>query len=1096
MTRRSSALLIAALAFLAMPGASAMTTLHLSPQGDDAGTGTPEQPFRTLARARDEIRRLKTAGGLPEGGVTVLLLPGVYPLPSPLELTGEDAGTAASPIVYRAAERGTAILSGGGALAGWQPVADPAVLERLDERARGQVVHLDLPPKLLAELPGFANGGCGYRGKPQYPLALFQNETRLPVSRWPNEGYAKMGQCLGESRQAGHVGTTYTQGIFRFADPRLARWAGEPDLWFDGLWFHSWADQKMALARIDLAERTITLLDPQSHSFGFKAGQGFYAFNAISEIDRPGEWAVDRAARRLYLWPLADPAAAPVTLAAGTSLVMGDSSDYTTFEGLVFAACRERALVFRNSTAVTVAACTMRQTGSTAVDIDGGSRCTVIGCDMYDLGEGGARATGGDYKTLTPGGHRIENNHIHHFGRIVGTYRPAAAVYGVGNAIRHNLVYQAQHQALYFHGNDHLVEYNIVHDVCQHTNDAGAIYAVHYDWSERGSVIRHNFVHSLGAPVGGQNSTNGIYMDDQSCGITIESNILSLCEGSGIVVSCRDHVIANNIAINCRTGFNLSTRGIDSFCRPSVALGRESFQFKKLLGSLELFQSELWRTRYPNLLAPLDQDPILAHSAHGNTLRANVAVGSGELRVADRKTIETTCVITDNVDFDEDPGFVDYANFDLRLRPDAPVFQKLPGFQAPDFARMGLYDDPLRASPAVKFGPGLTPMPPIMSPAERAQGKLPLLWPIPATGDAPVALLAWDRDRNEVNPPSQATLATTGDSLLVAIQNPVPATTSGHQWGRDDGVEVALAPARDADLAAAPTTTILRGYPDGHFACATDGGLTDDQARRVASFVEFTVKPQDGGGWSAAWRIPFAALDLDPRQTNWPILAHLSAHRAAAQQTLGWRRRWTRETWEVTGGYALCLDAFGPVPFAPGYPPPVARIDVQGDRNAASLSMEPGPGAEAPDWAKKWNRLVAAFGVVPCDRWQPCQFEFTPQADATVTLELMGTQTSGAAPLVWTYYDNFRIEGAELVNGDFEETGDNHHIPGWNCVLDRNFQTVEPGQAGVVHAPALAASGTHLARTSHDHRVTQTLKISQGRKVTVRFDARGTLPRP
>ena len=50
MIRRSTALLIAALAFLAMPGASAMTTLYLSPQGDDAGTGTPEQPFRALPR--------------------------------------------------------------------------------------------------------------------------------------------------------------------------------------------------------------------------------------------------------------------------------------------------------------------------------------------------------------------------------------------------------------------------------------------------------------------------------------------------------------------------------------------------------------------------------------------------------------------------------------------------------------------------------------------------------------------------------------------------------------------------------------------------------------------------------------------------------------------------------------------------------------------------------------------------------------------------------------------------------------------------------------------------------------------------------------
>lgn len=1104
MTRSITGLLFAALIGFSVPEGAAMTTLYVSPKGDDAGTGSADQPFLTLSRARDEIRRTTAADG-----VTVVLLPGQYPMRTPLELTQEDAGTAASPIVYRAAQRGTATLSGGVALANWQPVADPAILARLDEKARGRIVQTDLAPDLLPDLPGFANGGCGYRGKPEYPLALFQADQRLPIARWPNEIYATIGQCLGETRNAGHAGTTYTEGVFRFEDPRLARWVGEPDLWFDGLWFHSWADQKMALKEIDPVAHTIALRDPASHSFGFKTGQGFYAFNAISEIDRPGEWAVDRAARRLYLWPAADLATAPVTLAAGTTLVAGTDLAHTTFEGLVFEACRERALVFRNSTAVTVAACTFRHIGSTCVDMDGGSQSKVIGCDLYDLGEGGIRVTGGDYQTLTPGNHLIENNHIHHFGRIVGTYRPGAAAYGVGNAIRHNLIYQAQHQAIYFHGNNHLVEYNVVHDVCLHTNDAGAIYAVHYDWSERGTVIRQNFIHSLGAPVGGQNATRGIYMDDQTCGTTIEGNILSLCEGAGVVVSCRDHGITNNLALNCRTGFQLSTRGINSFCRPQVALGRESIQFKKLLGNLELFQSDLWRTRYPTLLAPLDQDPILAHSAHGNTLRDNVAVGSGPLEVADRKTIEGTCVIADNVDFDTDPGFVDYAHFDLRLRPDAPLFEKLPGFKAPEFAKMGLYDDPLRASPAIKFGPDITPMPPIMSPTERELAKRPLLWSVPAAArpivldgdlaewptDVTPARIAWDRDRKEAAQSSQTWIATADDSLFLAFRNPLPATATGHMWGADDGIEIALVPARSADLAATPATVVLRGYPDGQFVCSNDGGLTEEQAEEVARQVRYAVRLSDGG-WTAEWQIPFAALAIDPRQTNWPILAHLSVHRAAANQTLGWRQRWSRDTWSVTGAYALCLAPFGPVPFAPGYPLPVARIDVQADRDATSLTMEPGPGAEAPDWAKKWNRLVAAFGALRADQWLPCQFEFVPQADAVVTLNLMGTQSLGSTPIAWTYYDDFHVEGAELVNPDFEETAADGHIPGWDCVLDRNFQTVAPGEAGVVLAPGLAASGTHVARTSHDHRITQALAITKGRKVTVRFQARGALPLP
>ena len=195
----------------------------------------------------------------------------------------------------------------------------------------------------------------------------------------------------------------------------------------------------------------------------------------------------------------------------------------------------------------------------------------------------------------------------------------------------------------------------------------------------------------------------------------------------------------------------------------------------------------------------------------------------------------------------------------------------------------------------------------------------------------------------------------------------------------------------------------------------------------------------------------------------------------------------------MKGAYALCLETFGAVPFIPGFAESDIRIDIQGDRDADGSSMEPGIGAKAPSWAKKWNRLVAGFGTARCDQWQQCQFEFMPLADTTVTLQLMGTQSLGAKPLVWTDYDAFEVDGADLTNGDFEENGADGQIPGWDCVLDERFTTVAKGKAGVVESSA-AASGKRMARTSHDHRITQALKVTKGRKVTVRFKARGVLP--
>ena len=72
-----------ALVVLVLAGAlpaEAATTLHVSPKGTDTNPGTAEKPFATLVRARDAIRAMKKAKGLPPGGVVVQLAQGTYRL--------------------------------------------------------------------------------------------------------------------------------------------------------------------------------------------------------------------------------------------------------------------------------------------------------------------------------------------------------------------------------------------------------------------------------------------------------------------------------------------------------------------------------------------------------------------------------------------------------------------------------------------------------------------------------------------------------------------------------------------------------------------------------------------------------------------------------------------------------------------------------------------------------------------------------------------------------------------------------------------------------------------------------------------------------
>ena len=89
---------------------------HISPSGNDANSGTKDQPFATPARAVAAVRTL-VAGGL-NRDVRVVLHGGTYALEAPLVFTPADSGSADYAITYAAAPRETVVISGGRPITG------------------------------------------------------------------------------------------------------------------------------------------------------------------------------------------------------------------------------------------------------------------------------------------------------------------------------------------------------------------------------------------------------------------------------------------------------------------------------------------------------------------------------------------------------------------------------------------------------------------------------------------------------------------------------------------------------------------------------------------------------------------------------------------------------------------------------------------------------------------------------------------------------------------------------------------------------------------------------------------------------------------
>jgi len=87
----------------------------VAPGGSDAGDGSPERPFATLARAQAAVRSVNKTHS-----VTVRLAEGVYRLRAPLRFAVEDGGQAGYVVRWEAAKGAQPILSGGEPVTGWR----------------------------------------------------------------------------------------------------------------------------------------------------------------------------------------------------------------------------------------------------------------------------------------------------------------------------------------------------------------------------------------------------------------------------------------------------------------------------------------------------------------------------------------------------------------------------------------------------------------------------------------------------------------------------------------------------------------------------------------------------------------------------------------------------------------------------------------------------------------------------------------------------------------------------------------------------------------------------------------------------------------
>jgi len=547
--------------------------IYVSVFGDDSNLGTFEEPLKTIAAARDTVRKMNSDMS---GDILVYLREGVYRQTETLCFTKEDSGTNGHIITYRAYGEEKVSVSGGQPVTGWT---------------------------LFDEEKGIYSASFGREIDTRQ---LYVNGVRAVRAR--SSGGIN-GCILDPGAEAGTLGMTTT-------DTKMADWKNQKGIEFSfvGAWtLPRCIAEKIETDSSDSNQAIITMAQPCWMNARNKGASSVnsgprWVENAYELLDEPGEWYLDKTgaiggkAYTFYYKPFEgeDMERAEVIVPVVEELMHIESDDIDhpvrnlRFEGIVFEHgtwlrpntmgmvdaqdnnIREAAnggdmatggtIYLRGTRNIVFDSCEFARMGNIAVFLHQGNKeNTIINSTFYDLsaqavkigdvqcsdyrnfylyaapeGLGLSDVTMEDWdRRWLQSGNVVMNNVIHDIGREF--YSSAAVSAGVieNTIFSYNEIYNIPYSGFHIGygwaswpemispmGNNR-IQYNYIHDCMREQKDGGAIYALGIQacakgeegWSRK-SVISNNYI---------CNQTNlygSIYLDEGANYYEVYDNVI------------------------------------------------------------------------------------------------------------------------------------------------------------------------------------------------------------------------------------------------------------------------------------------------------------------------------------------------------------------------------------------------------------------------------------------------------------------------------------------------------------------------------------------------------------------------------------------
>ena len=687
--------------------------LFISPSGNDNGNGTIEKPFATLEKARNAVR--KVLQNEKDISITVYFRGGDYFFKKSVVFDSLDAGTADHPVTYCAYQDEPVSISGGISIAPKyaMPVKDKAVLERFPAIAKNKILQINLKKIGITNFGTLTPHGFARPYRPA-PMELFCNKKAMQLARFPNDTLIPIGKVLDKGSIPRDGDFSHRGGKFLFSIDEPNRWSKAKDIWISGFFKYGYAADAVEIADLDLKNKSITT--KQETMYGFASGAKFnrwFAYNLMEEIDAPGEYYIDRAKGILYFYPLHEELKTIEVSMLEEPLVQLKNTSFIHFTHLNFECSRGMGMYIEKGKENKIDNCVFRNLGIVGVCLgkgiepfkelkiegdgepvsgklgslsnfmykhttfnrEAGTGHVISNCEIYNTGAGGISLSGGNRLTLEKGDNQVVNCKIHDFTRLDRSYRCGVNIDGVGNVIRNCEIYNCPGSAILLHGNDHLIEYNNIHNAVTDGDDMGAVYYGR-DPSEQGNKVRYNFFHQIGNSYGRMSS---VYHDDGACGMEVTGNIFYHAGSENALIGGgNDNVYRDNIFIEATLAIHQDNRlmGWDK-----SSLDKDGI-YQQRLEAVDYKQSP-YSVAYPNLTTYFEDSPGLPkRNFIENNVFVNVTLtNNGNAAWSNFGKNYIVC---------GDPGFENYKEMNFQLKPSSKIFKVLPEFKATTFIKIGI----------------------------------------------------------------------------------------------------------------------------------------------------------------------------------------------------------------------------------------------------------------------------------------------------------------------------------------------------------------------------------------------------------------------